>query len=97
MHSKAYEKLSQCILNHKKPTTRFIIDKEPELAEKYLLLARSIDPSISRGEVAKKLEEILNETNTCQKMRKLESLKQTPGLISRPISYDPSASFKAID
>ena len=37
--------------------TRFIIDKEPELAEKYLLLARSIDPSISRGEVAEKLEE----------------------------------------
>ena len=77
--------------------TRFIIDKEPELAEKYLFLARSIDPSIKRNEVAKKLEEILNETDTCQKMSKLESLKQTPGLISRSISYDPPAPFKAID
>ena len=52
--------------------TRFIIDKEPELAEKYLLLARSIDPSISRGEVAKKLEEILSETDS---RRKLANLK----------------------
>ena len=77
--------------------TRFLSDNKPELAEKYLFLARSIDPSIKRNEVAKKLEEILNETDTCQKMSKLESLKQTPGLISRSISYDPPAPFKAID
>ena len=77
--------------------TRFIIDKEPELAEKYLFLARSIDPSISRGEVAKKLEGILNETDSRKKFSKLEILKQTPDLISRTISYDPPAPFKAID
>lgn len=77
--------------------TRFIIDKETELAEKYLLLARSIDPSIRRGEVAKKLEEILNETDSRKKFSKLEILKQTPDLISRTISYDPPAPFKAID
>ena len=77
--------------------TRFIIDKEPELAEKYLLLARSIDPSISRGEVAKKLEEILSETDSKKKISKLEILKQTPDLITRTISYDPPQPFKAIE
>ena len=77
--------------------TRFIIDKEPELAEKYLLLARSIDPSIRRGEVAKKLEEILSETDSKKKISKLEILKQTPDLITRTISYDPPQPFKAIE
>ena len=77
--------------------TRFIIDKEPELAEQYLLLARSIDPSIRRGEVAKKLEEILSETDSKKKISKLEILKQTPDLITRTISYDPPQPFKAIE
>ena len=77
--------------------TRFIIDKEPELAEKYLLLARSIDPSIRRGEVVKKLEEILSETDSKKKISKLEILKQTPDLITRTISYDPPQPFKAIE
>ena len=77
--------------------TRFIIDKEPELAEQYLLLARSIDPSIRRGEVAKKLEEILSETDSKKKISKLEILKQTPDLITRTISYDPPRPFKAIE
>lgn len=77
--------------------TRFLSDNQPDLAEKYLFLARSIDPSIKRDKVAKRLEEILNETDKCQKMRKLENLKQTPGLISRSISYEPPAPFKAID
>ena len=77
--------------------TRFLSDNEPELAEQYLFLARSIDPSIKRHKVAKKLEEILNETDTCRKMTKLENLKQTPGLMSRSISYDPPAPFRAID
>ena len=76
---------------------RFIIDKEPELAEKYLFLARSIDPSISRGEVAKKLEEILSETDSKKKISKLEILKRTPDLITRTISYDPPQPFKAIE
>lgn len=77
--------------------TRFIIDKEPELAEQYLLLARSIDPSIRRGEVAKKLEEILSETDSKKKISKLEILKRTPDLITRTISYDPPQPFKAIE
>ena len=77
--------------------TRFIIDKEPELAEKYLFLARSIDPSIGHNDVSKRLEEILNETDAQSISSKLEQLKRTPDLISRSISYDPPVPFQAID
>ena len=76
--------------------TRFILNNNFDLAEKYFFLARSLHPSIVTDPIAINLSNILFEGDINLRKVKVSKIKDTPDLIARNTSYEPPIPFKTL-